>query len=183
MANNVSKLGFLACPLHPLTGCWGVEICRNGSGPHPALRLHGRLPRRHAGCVCWKTHRAQHGVKPPTGNGSSASTATEVRSWGVETHLMLCLFSPPLSHTNRCSWCRPRLVEVFGLSLSASYLKSLVTKKCFSIVAFLIFCTVWNYCGTLWWDLWVCCCDCYVNKIFILFSHLAAWSVWVRGFN
>lgn len=91
----------VSLPVHlvPLAGCGRVEICRNGSGPYPALRLHGRLPHWHAGRLCWKTHRAQHGVKAVNGNRSPARNASKAeKGGGPVTQQMLRLFSPPLNN-------------------------------------------------------------------------------------
>lgn len=43
-----------------------MEIRCHGFGPHPALRLHGRVHHRDGGCLCWEAHRAQHGVELST---------------------------------------------------------------------------------------------------------------------
>lgn len=45
--------------LHLLAGGGGVEIRCHGFGPHPALRVHGRVHHRDGGCLCWEAHRAQ----------------------------------------------------------------------------------------------------------------------------
>lgn len=84
------------------TGCRGVEIRGDGSGPHPALRLHGRLPGGHAGRLCRKAHRAQHGVKSSGGSGSPPRITAEVEV-KVEVKVArralsaMRLFSPPFS--------------------------------------------------------------------------------------
>lgn len=121
-----SKLGFLAHSLHPSTGCRGVEICGNGSGPHPALRLHGRLPRRHVGRLCWKTHRAQHGVRAPTGNGSSASTTT-----GVEVGV-----------TRRT---RPDAVSVLSASFAHKPLFTVSSEACRGFLDWVSVGRTWNH--------------------------------------
>lgn len=133
-----SKLGSLAYSLHPLTGCRGVEICRNGSGPHPALRLHGRLPRRHVGCLCWKTHRAQHGVKPPTGNVSSASTTTGVEV-EVTRHTWCCVCSLRLFRTQTAVHGVVRGLSRFLDWVSVGRTWNHSSPKMFSIVQFVFF--------------------------------------------
>lgn len=40
-----------------------MEIRRHGFGPHPALRVHGRVHHRDGGRLCWEAHRAQHAVE------------------------------------------------------------------------------------------------------------------------
>lgn len=45
-----------------LAGGGGVEIRGHGPGPHPALRVHGRVHHRDGGRLCWEAHRAQHAV-------------------------------------------------------------------------------------------------------------------------
>lgn len=85
-------------PLPSPTGCRGVEIRGDGSGPHPALRLHGRLPGGHAGRLCRKAHRAQHGVKSPSGSGSPPSITAEVEvKVARRAPSAMRLFSPPFS--------------------------------------------------------------------------------------
>lgn len=49
--------------LHLLAGGGGVEIRCHGFGPHPPLRVHGRVHHRDGGRLCWEAHRAQHGVE------------------------------------------------------------------------------------------------------------------------
>lgn len=49
--------------LRLIPGGGGVEIRRHGFGPHPALRVHGRVHHRDFGRVCREAHRAQHAVE------------------------------------------------------------------------------------------------------------------------
>lgn len=56
---------------HLLAGGGGVEIRCHGFGPHPALRLHGRVHHRDGGCLCWEAHRAQHAVELKHQEGES----------------------------------------------------------------------------------------------------------------
>ena len=39
-----------------------MEVCCHGAGPHPAVRVHGRVHHRHAGGVRWTADGAQHAV-------------------------------------------------------------------------------------------------------------------------
>lgn len=48
---------------HLIPGSRGVEIRRHGFGPHPAVRVHGRVHHRDVGRLCWEAHRAQHPVE------------------------------------------------------------------------------------------------------------------------
>lgn len=46
----------LALLSHRVPGSRGVEVRRHGSGPHPALRVHGRVHHRDARRLRWETH-------------------------------------------------------------------------------------------------------------------------------
>lgn len=56
--------------LHLTSGCRGVEVRCHGFGPHPAVRVHGRLHHRDGGRLCWTTHWTQHVVEDPRHDAS-----------------------------------------------------------------------------------------------------------------
>lgn len=60
---QVLKGDLPALSSHRVPGSGGVEVRRHGSGPHPALRVHGRVHHRDARRLRWETHRAQHAVE------------------------------------------------------------------------------------------------------------------------
>lgn len=94
----------VSLPIHLvlLTGCGGVEICCDGSGPYPALRFYGRLPHWHAGRLCWKAHRTQHGLKTANGHKSPASNAMKVEVEVLEAADAVIVLSASFGHK---PWC------------------------------------------------------------------------------
>lgn len=63
MANRSLTNPFSSSRPHP--GGGGVEVRCHGFGPHPALRVHGRVHHRDGRRLCRETHRAQHAVEAP----------------------------------------------------------------------------------------------------------------------
>lgn len=57
-----SNVTFLSSSSRLTPGGRGVEVRCHGFGPHPALRVHGRVHHRDTCRLCWETHRAQHAV-------------------------------------------------------------------------------------------------------------------------
>ena len=77
-----------------------MEVRCHGDGPHPAVRVHGRVHHRHAGRVCGTAVGAEHAVGrtpplkasgPTEEEPSTERTPSEPGAHLFITHIFMCV--------------------------------------------------------------------------------------------